>query len=170
MSRVEKRRGYLAILIWMSAILQGCDPIYSINVRADLVSPLEPQCIEDTLRKLEGIEQVTVHKSEPRKVWSLFKGIRDEQYPDQILFQSPEVGGVLVQHQVDDGHTILYVNSNKLGPKPPEDYIQKALELDARVGIQVAHACKATYIAGGEFKCFPDSVRCRETLLHQSYK
>ena len=122
------------------------------------------------IAKLEGIEQVTVHKSEPRRVWSLFDGVRDEQYPDQILFKSGEGGGVLVQHKVDDGHTIFIAHSKRLGLKPPEDYIQKALELDARMGARVAQACKATYIAGGEFRFFPDSVRCRETLLNQAHK
>ncbi len=166
----EKRLRPLAILIWMSVALEGCDPGYSIGVRADLARPLDPQCIENTLRKVEGITEVTVHKSEPRKVWYLFKGVRDEQYPDQMLFESSEGGGVLVQHQVDDGHTLFRAHSDTLHPKPPDEYIQKALELDARVGAQVALACKAEYIAGGEFRCFPDSVRCREIVLNQAHK
>ena len=142
----------------------------SIGVRADLARPLEPQCMENTLRKLEGIAEVTVHKSEPGKVWSLFKGVREEQYPDQMSFESSEGGGVLVQHQVDDGHIIFRAHSDTLHPKPSDEYIQKALELDVQVGAQVALACKATYVAGGEFRCFPDSARCREVLGNQASK
>lgn len=163
-------RTWLCILVWACAPLQGCDPIYSVGVRANLSNPLEPQCIEDTLRKLEGIEQVTVHKSDPRKVWSLSKGVRTEQYPDQFLFKSREVGGTIVQHQDDDGYTILGAGTSWLGPKPPEDQMERALEFNARVGSQIAQACKARFRTGGEFRCSPDLARCRETILDHAQK
>ena len=153
----------IGILSSMWMILQGCDPVYWVGVRASLKEPIQPTCIEDTLHMLEGIDRVSIQKSEPTDAWYLSQAARGEQVPDRYMFEAGHQKGLITQFQ-KEGRTTLLAGVNGTGMTPPEDTIEAMQLFNARIAMQVAQACNAKYFDDDRFICLPDTAQCRETL------
>ena len=160
----------IGTLFSMLSILQGCDPGYSVWVRANLAEPLEQQCIDDAMHKLDGLEGVAISKSEPYKVWTQFQGTRTVQARTQYVFYSQDGRGILEQREDEKGQTVLGAGTAGVGAKPPQENLERIQAFSARMVSQVAQACKAKYSDRDGFKCHPDSTPCREALLDQASK
>lgn len=144
---------YIPLLLFVFS--QGCDPVYSVGMHAYLVESIEPRCIEDTLRNLKEIEEVSIHRFEPVKSWSLYEGVTVEQYPDQYQFRSHENRGVIVQFRDKEDRISLFSGTTWVGSKPAQDEMDTTQAFDSRIVLKVAQACRARYSGSAGFRCDP---------------
>jgi hypothetical protein len=132
-----------------------------VGVRANLKEPISPTCIEDALRKLEGIDRIAIQKSDLPSTWNL--SARNEKFPDQYMFEGGPLKGMITQFE-KEGRTTFLVGVNGTGLTPPKDTVENMQLFNAHIAVQVAQKCNARYSDDGYFICSPDTARCRETL------
>jgi hypothetical protein len=160
----EPKIGFL-FLVWIT--FQGCDPGYWVGVRANLMQPLSPECIEETLHQLPELDRISVHKSGSSNTTYLREASRPEQVPDEYIFEAGQQKGLITQFQKQEGRTSFLAGVDAVGVTS-EDQVERIQRFNARIASQVARTCHAKFFDDSRFMCFPDRMGCREALRSQA--
>jgi len=175
-SRQHRERGHVAFvllffrpipLVFASVLLASCSPVYSIGVQGALSQPMNVECILNAAQTTEGVQQVLVHQTEPRKGGGIVQATEDKiDPPTAYLVEAIDQNAQIEQTSLKNGQVSFWVGRHGVGVMPSLHTIDVEQAFHARLASHIADVCKASYSGNAGMTCVPDSESCHKLLAN----